>query len=205
MTTPRPCFLAIEGLDGAGTTTQTERLHAWFEQRGQPCVSTREPTGEPIGRLIRSILRDEPGAPSEESLPWLFAADRSDHVQRLILPNTESGHVVLTDRYLHSSLAYQSLVLPLERVYTLNETFPAPDTTYYLKIPVEVALKRLSARGGVQERFETRERLHRISEAYERVMQFLEARGYRIVTLDADQPIEALTEQIVADLETWWV
>ena len=79
-----------------------------------------------------------------ESLPWLFAADRSDHVQRLILPNTESGHVVLTDRYLHSSLAYQSLVLPLERVYTLNETFPAPDTTY-CRI-VEVALKRLSAR-----------------------------------------------------------
>ena len=204
MTTPRPCFLAIEGLDGAGTTTQTERLHAWFEKRGQPCTSTREPTGEPIGRLIRSILRDEPGAPSEESLPWLFAADRSDHIQRLIVPKTESGHVVLTDRYLHSSLAYQSLVLPLERVYTLNESFPAPDTTYYLQIPVEIALQRLSARGGIQERFETRERLNRISEAYERVMRFLEARGYRIVTLNADQPIEVITEQIIADLETWW-
>ncbi len=117
-------FIVLEGLDGAGTTTQAALLAEWLGARGE-VVQTREPTAGPIGRLIRSSLRAEPDSPAETSLPWLFAADRAEHLTRVIEPALARGAWVISDRYYHSSLAYQSLVQPLERLLALNP-FRAP-------------------------------------------------------------------------------
>lgn len=109
-------FISFEGVDGVGKTTQVERLRAYVESQGRECVVTREPGGTALGVAIRKMLLhgvdtgDENDcadiAPRTEAL--LFAADRAQHVAEVILPALQRGAVVITDRYLDSSLAYQA-------------------------------------------------------------------------------------------------
>lgn len=105
-------FISFEGVDGVGKTTQVERLRAYLESRGRTVVTTREPGGTALGRAIRWLLLhgvDEESAdiaPRAEAL--LFAADRAQHVAETIRPALDRGEVVITDRYLDSSLAYQA-------------------------------------------------------------------------------------------------
>ncbi len=99
-------FLALEGGDGAGKTTQQSLLAHWLTERGHDVVQTREPGGTGLGRTLRRlVLHGEDLAPRTEAL--LFAADRAHHVHSLIRPALESGNVVITDRYIDSSVAYQ--------------------------------------------------------------------------------------------------
>ena len=105
-------FISFEGVDGVGKTTQVERLRAYVEAQGRECVVTREPGGTVLGVAIRELLldgvegSDADIAPRAEAL--LFAADRAQHVAEVIRPALERGAVVITDRYLDSSLAYQA-------------------------------------------------------------------------------------------------
>ena len=105
-------FVSFEGVDGVGKTTQVERLHAYLEAQGRTVVVTREPGGTALGKAIRQLLLHgvDGGAvdiaPRAEAL--LFAADRAQHVAETIRPALERGEVVITDRYLDSSLAYQA-------------------------------------------------------------------------------------------------
>jgi dTMP kinase len=189
-------FLVLEGLDGAGTTTQLARLATWLRARGLSVLETREPTTGPIGRLIRATLRADADAPAEGVLPWLFAADRADHLHRLVQPALQQGTWVLSDRYLHSSLAYQSLVAPLRDVYDLNRTFRVPDLTVFVHVPVGVALDRIAARGAAREIYEHRDRLEQVAAAYADVLALLEQRGDRIVRVDGTQSIDEVETDI---------
>ncbi len=177
-------FIVLEGLDGAGTTTQLEPLANWLEGLGRTVVRTHEPTDGPVGRLIRQSLRAEPEAPAPQTLPWMFAADRADHLARTVEPALRRGEVVLSDRYLHSSLAYQSETLGLDYVHTLNERFRVPDLTVFLEVPVHVSLSRIDARGGERELFDTQERLTAIAARYAAVLEHLVGLGQDIVRLD---------------------
>ena len=187
-------FVVLEGLDGAGTTTQVERLsRAWSDRE---VLVTREPTGGPVGRIIRQVLGADPDAPRMESLPWLFAADRSDHLFRTVEPALARGATVVSDRYYHSSLAYQSLTMPLEQVAALNR-FRAPDLTVFLDVPVDVCLERIGRRGGPREIYERRDRLQRIAEAYEAVLDLVMERGEHVVRLDGTRSPEAVHNAIL--------
>jgi dTMP kinase len=107
---PGALFLVIEGLDGAGKTTQIERLAAFLSDTGTPPVVTREPGGTHVGAAIRDLLLDPANAglsPRAEAL--LYAADRAQHVAEVIRPALEAGRVVVSDRFVDSSLAYQGL------------------------------------------------------------------------------------------------
>lgn len=177
-------FIVIEGLDGAGTTTQAAALAAWLRSAGHAVTETREPTDGPVGRVIRATLSEAPDAPAMQTLPWLFAADRADHLARVVDPALEAGHVVVSDRYYHSSLAYQSLTLPLDRVHALNADFRVPDLTVFLHVDVDTALGRVTARSEAREIYERRDRLEAIAEAYDRVLARLRALGEPIVTVD---------------------
>lgn len=192
MTAPHGQFIVIEGLDGAGTTTQSAKLVAAFERAGIPVIGTREPTQGPVGRLIRAALTGEPGAVSMPTLPWMFAADRSDHLHRLVLPQLDTGTTVISDRYLHSSLAYQSAFGPLDVVWSLNAHFPAPAITFFLDVPVQTCLDRIAARGEPTELFEKRERLEAIHRQYEVILGKLATRGDRIVRVDGTDTVEAI-------------
>lgn len=189
-------FVVIEGLDGAGTTTQAARLVSRLRARGAEVLDTHEPTDGPIGRRIRACLRREEGAPARASLPWLYAADRADHLARFVEPMLHEGGWVVSDRYLHSSLAYQSLDVPLDYVAMLNERFRAPDLTIFLHAPVEVCLGRIGGRGEVREIFEERAALERISVQYDTVLSLLEGKGQRIERVDATGSVEAIETRI---------
>lgn len=144
-------FLAIEGGDGAGKTTQIRNLVDHLESRGfDPVIATREPGGTPVGQSIRSVLLDgEAVSPKSEAL--LYAADRAHHVATLINPHLDQGGAVITDRYIDSSLAYQAGgrelsegdVLSLSRWATSGLV---PNLTLVLDIDPRVAAERMGSR-----------------------------------------------------------
>lgn len=151
-------FITFEGGDGAGKTTQIARLAAWFEARGREVVRTREPGGTPLGLAIRqALLHGGEVTPRAEAL--LYAADRAQDVEMVVRPALERGAVVLADRYLDSSVAYQGVARSLgkEEVRELSLWATGnllPDLTILLDLPVEVgaarvgpALDRLEAAG----------------------------------------------------------
>ena len=144
----RGCFIVIEGIDGSGKSEQFQRLTKRLKKRGYKLVATREPTKVyPVGRLIEKVLREEEQV-SEEALALLFAADRADHTERKIKPALEEGAVVVSDRYVHSSLAYQSRgmgkELDLEWIKMINRYALEPDAVIFLDISPEVGQARLS-------------------------------------------------------------
>ena len=193
-------FIVIEGLDGAGGTTQCRLLQSWLERQGSTVVSTNEPTELPVGKFIRGILQDPHSYVGDEVLAYLFAADRQDHLDSRVKPALSSGKVVISDRYYHSSLAYQSLSLEFDFVAQLNQTFPVPDLTIFLSLEPETSFSRVQDRGLPVERFETLDRLRSISQSYNRVIRYCKDRGDALVCLDATQSIEEIHEQICEEI-----
>lgn len=194
----RPLFIAVEGIDGSGGTTQVARLAAWLRQQGRPVHTTAEPSRGPVGRFIREVLADESGQVGDAVLPYLFAADRRDHLDREVLPALERGETVITDRYVHSSLAYQSLVLGLAPVAELNARFRAPDLTVFLDLDVETCLARVHARGTPLDRFEALDRLRAVADAYEAVIVHARVHGEQLARIDARGTVEEVHARVVA-------
>lgn len=201
-----PHFIAIEGIDGSGGTTQTRRLAEWLTGRGfRDVIVTCEPTSGPVGRFIRQALNpnDPASRIGDAVLPYLFAADRRDHLDREIIPALQRGAVVVTDRYYHSSLAYQSLALGLAAVAGLNADFRRPDLTVYLDLDPEVCLARILSRGDELERFEALDRMRRVTDAYDSVIVHCRTHGERIVRVDASgtpDEVHALVVEAVEDM-----
>ena len=193
-------FIVIEGLDGAGGTTQCRLLQSWLERQGYTVVSTNEPTDRPVGKFIRSVLQDPHSEVGDEVLAYLFAADRQDHLDGRVKPALSRGEVVISDRYYHSSLAYQSLSLDFDFVAQLNGAFPAPDITIFLSLEPETSFARVQKRGLPIERFETLDRLRSISQSYNRVLDHCQKRGEHLLCLDATQSIEEIHEQICIEI-----
>lgn len=191
-------FIVFEGLDGSGGTTQLRLLAAALRARGRHVVETGEPSRGPVGRLIREQLRG--GELADGVLPYLFAADRRDHVDRVIAPGVAAGQVVLSDRHFLSSLAYQAPAVGLDTAWRLNEAFRAPDLVLMLDAPVEVCLARVLARGQARERFETAERLAAVAAAYEAAIARCRERGDRIARIDARASVEDVHRVVLAEV-----
>jgi dTMP kinase len=142
-------FVTFEGVDGSGKSTQAELAAAFLAERGREVVATREPGGTPLGERIREVLLDGP-----EMTAWaeasLFAAARAELAERVIRPALARGAVVVSDRYLDSSLAYQGVArgLGIERVLELNVAVEdlLPDRTFVLLVDEDTAAARLSRR-----------------------------------------------------------
>jgi dTMP kinase len=164
-------FVILEGLDGSGTTTQLVLADEELTKRRIPHLCTGEPTRGPVGRLIRQILKRQIEA-RPDTVALLFAADRSEHLYREdegILAQLGQGRLVISDRYLFSSLAYQSLACDPEFVFYLNSRFPLPRHVVFLDTPVALSQQRLvnrSAEG--PELYDEGKIQHDILAAYER-------------------------------------
>lgn len=196
-------FIAMEGLDGSGGTTQTRLLANWLSANGHSeVVTTAEPSTGPVGRLIREILKPghEANIIGDAVLPFLFAGDRRDHLDREVIPALQRGAAVITDRYYHSSLAYQSQASSLAHVAALNDRFRAPDITLFLSLEPETSLARILARGETIERFEALDRLRHIHEAYDAVLIHCRARGEHIVRIEANGTIDEVHQRVVAEV-----
>lgn len=188
-------FFVLEGADGVGTTTQRHRLAQRLEARGRRVHITAEPSTGPCGRLIREILatraHDEA---TRRELALLFAADRIHHHAHEVEPHLAGGEDVVCDRYVLSSLVYQSLELPLEWVEALNRYAPPADATMLITLPIEEALARLEARPG-RDLFETRALQARVHEAYAALAARVDAR-----VVDGRGSMDDVTERLVASL-----
>ena len=192
----------LEGLDGAGTTTQARRLAEALAARGRTAHVTREPSDGPIGRLIREMLTGGhaiPGASIDQAtFGLLFAADRMDHVQREVDPALAAGTVVISDRWYHSSLAYQGTGAERDWIRVLNARARKPDLTIFLRVRAAVAAERRVAAGRAQELFEDLPMQERVAAGYDEVLAALAAEGEPIAVLDGERPLEDVTAAIVA-------
>lgn len=178
-------FIVLEGIDGAGTTTQVDRLAANLRANGRSCHTTCEPSGRPIGKLIRQALQRDIVLPDGQtldpvSLALLFAADRMDHVRAEVEPALDRGDVVISDRYVHSSLAYQGTTLDMRWIDAINAQARTADLVIWLDVPVEICMSRMAQRDQVREIYETADVLRRVQQAYERAMRIRPERVRRI-------------------------
>jgi dTMP kinase len=189
-------FIVLEGLDGAGTTTQARLLHSRHADQGIRAVLTQEPTGHPIGLAIRGILRKQTPA-QPETLAYLFAADRNEHVHGPggIREMARQGCRVISDRYLFSSLAYQSVGCGWELVRELNGRFPLPEILIFLDIAPREGEKRLRSRAE-RELFEFEDFQHKAADGYRRALREYAASEMRILDIDATRAPQAIHEEI---------
>jgi dTMP kinase len=195
-------LIVLEGLDGAGTTTQAKRLVQHLAGRGRDAHLTREPSDGPIGRLIREMLTGHHAIAgqtiAQSTFGLLFAADRLDHLQREVEPRLAAGVTVVSDRWYHSSLAYQGTGADRDWITTLNARARRPDLTIFLEVRPEVAAQRRVAAGRVQELFEDLRMQHDVAAGYRAVIAELTAQGERIEVLDGELPPDQVFQLIVS-------
>jgi dTMP kinase len=189
-------FVTFEGLDGSGTTTQTELLRSHLEETGRDVVATREPGGTELGERIRELVLG-----GTEISPWaeaaLFAAARAELVAAVIQPALERGADVVCDRYLDSSLAYQGLArgLGVDRVLALNVNAIRgilPDVTFLLVLDPDAARERSGPPGDRIER-EGEDFLRAVDQAYRELGSIFAG---RIVTIDASRPVDEVAKEV---------
>lgn len=198
---PRGFFLSMEGPDGCGKTTQANLLEKSLRQMGFELVRTREPGGCPISEKIRQIILDTENAEmcaNCEAL--LYAASRAQHVHQVIRPAVEAGKVVLSDRFVDSSVAYQGggRAMGVDMIRQINE--PAvdgmlPDATVYLAIDHTTAMnRRLSASRPDRLEMESGAFHGRVQAAYE---ELINRDRQRFIIVSGDQPVEEIARQVL--------
>ena len=199
-------FIALEGIDGSGTTTQTQLLILWLRSRGIKAVATSEPSGGPVGTLIRGALTGRVrlpdsagGAPlTQETIALLFAADRLDHYRAEIDPALKQGLWVVSDRYLDSSLAYQGALIEEDWVSEINRYAPHPDLTIYLDVEPEMALERIAESRTGTELFERKDTLTQVRSQYQKLYKSSTA---KVVQFDGSAPLNSIAQEIQKSIE----
>lgn len=194
-------FITLEGGDGVGKTTNADLLEEWLTtEQGQTVVRTREPGGTELGKAIRELLLHTPGHVDPKAEAMLYAADRAQHVNTVIRPALERGSVVLQDRYIDSSVAYQGAgrVLGADEVRSLSEWATDalwPDLTILLDLdPAEGERRRQAVRTGYDRlEAEAADFHRRVRDGF---LALASAEPHRFLVVDAAQPIDAIAVQI---------
>jgi len=184
-------FICIEGLDASGKTTQALLLVEELNRRGFKAVYTTEPSRGEIGRFIRKrVLQREGRVPSVvEAL--LFAVDRIDHVEREIKPALRDGKIVVSDRYLYSSLAYQGAAgLDLNWIREINRLALIPDLAIYIDVPPETVFERIRRKRTVMEDLQTQEK---VREVYMGLVK-----AGTLILIDGNRPAEEVSKDILS-------
>ncbi|MCR4743277.1 MAG: dTMP kinase [Treponema sp.] len=194
-------FIVFEGIDGAGTSTQIKKL---VESNPEKYIASAEPTSGPIGKFIRQMLAGE-FTLDEKSSTYLFAADRCQHLygKNGILEMIESGKTVVSDRYIFSSLAYQSVSCGKELPRLLNSPFPLPEYLFFFDINPEISLKRVESRNEKKEIYEKIDMQKKTAELYNQVIKEYEEADnqMKIIHVDASKSIEEISDFIRKSLE----
>jgi len=187
----RGVFICIEGIDASGKSTQAHRLVRSLRRRGFDAFYTTEPSKGEIGAFIRRhVLHRKSRVPAViEAL--LFAVDRVDHVESRIEPALESGKIVVSDRYVYSSLAYQGAAgLDIDWIEQINRMALPPDLAIYIDVPPEIVIRRIRRRPSVME---TLENQRRVREVYMRLVR----RGH-LTLVDGNRPASEVAHDILA-------
>jgi dTMP kinase len=198
-------LIVIEGLDGAGTTTQVRLLHARLSRKHSVYV-TYEPSEGPVGLLIRAALEHRVQV-DDATLAALFAADRMDHLYHMtgqggIAAYLARGDYVLTDRYHLSSLAYQGMTLDWAWIWDMHARCIRPDLTLFVDVPVAVCLERIAqGRGEHFDLFENQGALTRARESYLSSIERLRELGETVAVVDGDAPPAEVETRIWVHVE----
>lgn len=186
-------FIAFEGLDGSGSSTQSEILFQKMKEKGVNTIKTKEPTSNHvIGKMIRDILQHKWHC-SPEGLQLLFSADRAEHLKNEIEPALKANQTIISDRYFFSTIAYGSLAIKdWDWLKALNQHFRVPDLTFLLQLSPEKCIERIQSRGQEVELFETTEKLEKIWKGYSTLSEEYE----NIHLIDADRSIEEISNEI---------
>jgi len=196
-------FIAFEGVDGSGLTTQAELLRAWFKKEQRECRVTKEPSELLIGGLIREVLAKRrtslaEGADLEHWLALLFAADRQDHLANVILPTLQNGIHVITDRYYLSSFAYQGLHVDLQSLRAMNARCRPPDLAVFLDVPVEICKKRIVRERWHTDLYEEIDKLQMVREKFLEAIKRLTLEGERIEIINGNDSPQAVHRSVLA-------
>ena len=190
-------FIVIEGLDGAGTTTQLSLIEKHLKNKSIKHFITFEPTNNKTGNFIRSILK---GAVTVEpnTMSYLFAADRCEHLYNPndgIVAKHSKGNFIVCDRYLFSSLAYQSVSCGFDFVLKLNSFFPLPSHLFFIKTSIDTCMLRLKSREG-KEIYEDYDFQKEVERGYNKVLSYYEKSKMNIHFLDGEQNPEDIFQKI---------
>ncbi len=206
-------FIVLEGIDGAGTTTQLDIIKN--TPGTQKFLFTAEPTPSPVGKFLRQMLKGDVPV-SNETAAYVFAADRNEHVNGPltidgdrhlctgIVEACNNGHTVISDRYLFSSLAYQSINCDPEIPRRLNESFPLPQLLIYFDLSPRQSLSRIGGRG-TREIYEKEDFLEKTVEQYRKVIAEYSSPekscGMETFVLDASKSKEEVSAAIFSKLK----
>ncbi|MCJ7648823.1 MAG: dTMP kinase [Candidatus Lokiarchaeota archaeon] len=183
-------FLVLDGIDGSGTTTHSKMLVSYLEMLGLKVYLTQEPSKNEIGLLLRQYLKNNEIPPSTDAL--LFAADRDLHYKKEIKPKLDQGFIVVSDRYIESSIIYQSVQsdeITIEWIKQINKFARLPDLTIILDIDPKISLARKSQE--ILEKFEDTKFLDKVRTLY---LDRAKAEGYHIV--NTNDIIEIVQQEI---------
>jgi dTMP kinase len=199
-------FISFEGIDGVGKSTQADLMESYLAKRGLEVVRTLEPGGTELGVEIRHLLLHRKGEVSVRSEALLYAADRAHHVARIIRPALAKGQIVISDRYLDSSVAYQGAGRQLDLTEVRDLSLWAvdnllPDLTVLLDLDAEAASIRRGQTGAEPDRLE-REKISFFEAARETYKKLAAAEPNRFHLVDAAQDPESIWKQIQPRLDT---
>lgn len=203
-------YIAIEGIDGSGKTTQTEKLAEYFKNQGKDVVLTREPRKEGIvGDIVQQVLTGKVHIPPV-GLQYLFSTDRVLHHEEVIEPALKSGKIVISDRCFWSAVVYGILdrvgeydeeavnfLLISQSILSMYHQFIVPDNTFFLKVSLDSALKRISGKDDVKEIYEDKEKLKKVSGGYD----WLAAKfPEEVEVIDGEGSVEEVTKRLISKL-----
>ena len=194
-------FWVLEGLDGAGTTTQLKKLEQYMNDRNMPVFRTAEPTIYETGKFIRRVLSGEVKVP-QSTVAYLFAADRDNHLNNPeygIRAHLAQGRTVISDRYFFSSFAYQSIGFDPDTVLMLNSRFPFPELVLYVDTPVADCLSRIDSRGGDKEIYEKLDYQTAVHDNYEKLFSSLPD-GCRLIRVDGRLSREEIFDILIREI-----
>lgn len=198
-------FIALEGIDGSGKSTQVKKLAEKFIAIGHKVYVTCEPTDGPVGSIIRNIFKGRIDA-DHRTIAGLFVADRLDHLLNNvngIIKKMEDGYTVITDRYCFSSYAYQGTHTDMGWVIDANAMSAQllkPDLNIFIDVPPEICMSRLSANRNMMELYETLENLHNVRAKYFEAFEKLKHRENIFIT-NGNRSLDTITNDIWEELQ----
>ena len=208
-------YIALEGTDGSGKTTQINALYDYFKKQGREVVKTREPRKQDsiIANLVQRILLGKVEVPSV-AFQYLFSADRAMHQEELIIPSLKEEKVVITDRCFWSAVPYGMLdrgdvigedakmrILAAQSILSMYHQFIVPDYTFYLDIAVDEVWDRLQEKvedGELREIYEKKEYIRKLRKGYSLL---LEEFPKEFIVVNAKKPIDEITKEIIANIK----
>lgn len=203
-------YIALEGIDGSGKTTQAGNLAEYFKSKGKSVVLTREPRKDGIiGSIIQKVLTGKIKMPSV-GLQYLFSTDRVLHHEDVIIPALKAGKIVISDRCFWSAVVYGILdrigsynsgipnfLYISQSILSMYHQFIVPDYTFSLKVSLETSLKRISKKDEVIEIYEDREKLKKVIDGYEWLAKKFEK---EITVIDGNQSVGEVTLSIIREI-----